>query len=325
MKAIVLKDANTTPTFSDFPIKKEVDKVKVELHASAINHRDLWIIKGQYAGIKYPIILGSDGVGLLDGKKVIINPGQNWGNNQNVQSKDFKILGLPDNGTFAEYVYVDKKYIYPAPKHLTDFEAAALPLGGLTAFRALFTRAKIKKGEKILISGIGGGVALFAMQFAVAAGLEVYVSSSSDDKIEKAIALGAKNGINYTVENWYKNLIAMSGGIDVIVDSAAGPDFNNYLKVINPGGRLVVYGGTRGNIQNLSPQILFWKQVSILGSTMGSDKDFTDMLDFVNKYKIKPVLDSLYDLQDFNIALNRMKTGIQFGKIVLRNMTRMPI
>jgi len=117
----------------------------------------------------------------------------------------------------------------------------------------------------------------------------------------------------------------MSGGIDVIVDSAAGPDFNNYLKVINPGGRLVVYGGTRGNIQNLSPQILFWKQVSILGSTMGSDKDFTDMLDFVNKYKIKPVLDSLYDLQDFNIALNRMKTGIQFGKIVLKNMTRMPI
>jgi len=325
MKAIVLKEANTTPTFSDFPVKKEVGKVKVELLASAINHRDLWIIKGQYAGIKYPIILGSDGVGLLDGKKVIINPGQNWGNNQNVQSKDFKILGLPDNGTFAEYVYVDKKYIYPAPKHLTDFESAALPLGGLTAFRALFSRAKIKKGEKILISGIGGGVALFAMQFAVAAGLEVYVSSSSDDKIEKAIALGAKNGINYTAENWYKNLISMSGGIDVIVDSAAGPDFNNYLKVINPGGRLVVYGGTRGNIQNLSPQILFWKQVSILGSTMGSDKDFTDMLDFVNKHKIKPVLDSLYDLQDFNIAIDRMETGIQFGKIVLRNMTRMPI
>ena len=325
MNAIVLTKANTPPSYENISLKKEEKKVKIRLLASAINHRDLWIIKGQYAGIKYPIILGSDGVGLLDGNKVIINPGQNWGNNQNVQSKDFKILGLPDNGTFAEYVYVDKKYIYPAPKHLTDFEAAALPLGGLTAFRALFTRAKIKKGEKILISGIGGGVALFAMQFAVAAGLEVYVSSSSDDKIEKAIALGAKNGINYTAENWYKKLISMSGGIDVIVDSAAGPDFNNYLKVINPGGRLVVYGGTRGNIQNLSPQILFWKQVSILGSTMGSDKDFTDMLDFVNKYKIKPVLDSLYDLHDFNIALNRMKTGIQFGKIVLRNMTRMPI
>ncbi len=319
MKAIILKQAYTPPSYEEFVLKKEENKVKIKLIASALNHRDLWIIKGQYAGIKYPIVLGSDGIGTYRGEKVIINPGQNWGFNENVQSKNFKILGLPDNGTFGDFIYTESKYIHPKPEHLTDFEAAALPLGGLTAYRALFSRAKIQKKEKILISGIGGGVALFAMQFALATGLEVYVSSSSNKKIEKAISLGAKDGINYTRENWHKDLLNRSGGIDIIVDSAAGTTFNNYLKLINPGGRIVIYGGTQGNIQNLSPQILFWKQATLLGSTMGSEKDFIEMLRFVNKYKIKPILDSLYNIEDINIALKKMEEGKQFGKIVLKN------
>ncbi len=319
MKAIVLKKENTLPVIDDFLLEDKKDKAKVKLIASAINHRDLWIIKSMYAGIKYPIILGSDGIGIFEDKKVIINPGQNWGNNENVQSSRFKILGLPDHGTFAEYVYTPKQYLYPAPNHLTDYEAAALPLGGLTAYRALFSKAKLKKDDKVLIAGIGGGVALFAMQFALAAGLEVYVSSSSDKKIEKAIKLGANGGINYTKKDWHKELKAISGGVDIIIDSAAGAGFSTYLKLINPGGRIVIYGGTRGNIQNLSPQILFWKQISIFGSTMGSDLDFSDMLQFVNKHKIRPVLDSLYNLEDFNIAIKRMEEGRQFGKIVLKN------
>ncbi len=319
MKAIVLKKENTLPVIDDFLLEDKKDKAKVKLIASAINHRDLWIIKSMYAGIKYPIILGSDGIGIFEDKKVIINPGQNWGNNGNVQSSRFKILGLPDHGTFAEYVYTPKQYLYPAPNHLTDYEAAALPLGGLTAYRALFSKAKLKKDDKVLIAGIGGGVALFAMQFALAAGLEVYVSSSSDKKIEKAIKLGANGGINYTKKDWHKELKAISGGVDIIIDSAAGAGFSTYLKLINPGGRIVIYGGTRGNIQNLSPQILFWKQISIFGSTMGSDLDFSDMLQFVNKHKIRPVLDSLYNLEDFNIAIKRMEEGRQFGKIVLKN------
>jgi len=321
MKAIVLKNENTLPIYEDLIFDDKKDKAKVKLIASAINHRDLWIIKGMYAGIKYPIVLGSDGVGIFEGKKVIINPGQNWGEDEKVQSSKFKILGLPDHGTFAEFVYTTKQYLYPAPDHLTDYEAAALPLGGLTAYRALFSKAKIKKNEKILIAGIGGGVALFAMQFAIAAGLEVYVSSSSDEKIKKAVELGANGGINYTKKDWHKELKTISGGVDIIIDSAAGSGFSTYLKLINQGGRIVIYGGTRGNIQNLSPQILFWKQISIFGSTMGSDRDFNDMLQFVNKHKIKPVLDSLYNLEDFNIASKRMEEGKQFGKIVLKNRT----
>ena len=319
MKALILNKPESLPVYSDINPVKTVDKVEVKLLASAINHRDLWIIKGQYAGIKYPVILGSDGVGTYKNRRVIINPGQFWGNNQNVQSKEFKILGLPDNGTFAQSVFVEKQFLYDAPKHLSDYEAAALPLGGMTAYRALFSRAKAKKNEKVLIAGIGGGVALFALQFAIAAGLDVYVTSGNEEKIKKAIELGAKNGVNYKEKNWAKSLKASSGGVDIVIDSAAGNSFAEYLKIINPGGRIAIYGGTQGKIQGLSPQILFWKQVSILGSTMGSDKDFSDMLLFVNKHKIKPVLDSLYDLKEFDIAINRMEAGIQFGKIVLKN------
>jgi len=319
MKASILFKPDSMPEYNEIDLSATEDKVEVKLLASAINHRDLWIIKGQYAGIKYPIILGSDGVGTYKNRRVVINPGQFWGNNQDVQSKDFKILGLPDHGTFAKSVFVDKQFIHDAPEHLTDYEAAALPLGGMTAYRAVFSRAKVKKGEKILISGIGGGVALFAMQFAIAAGLEVYVTSGSEEKIQKAIELGAKAGVNYKEKDWSKSLKSTSGGVDIIIDSAAGNSFAEYLKIINPGGRIAIYGGTQGKINGLSPQILFWKQVSILGSTMGSDKDFKDMLSFVNKHKIKPVLDSLYDLKDFNTAIKRMEDGVQFGKIVLKN------
>ncbi|HHH52041.1 MAG TPA: alcohol dehydrogenase [Bacteroidetes bacterium] len=320
MKAILLNKNDDYPKLVDFDIPKEyLKKEKVQVIAAALNHRDLWIVKGQYAGLKYPIILGSDCVGTHLGKKVIINPGQFWGPDEKVQSKQFKILGLPDHGTMAEYVYVDKQFIYPKPEHLTDIEASALPLGGLTAYRALFSRGNIEKGEKILISGIGGGVALFALQFALAEGLEVYVTSSSPKKIEKAIELGAKGGFDYTDSNYAEKISQSAGEFDVILDSAAGESFNQFLKIIKPAGRIIIYGGTRGKIQNLIPQIIFWKQISILGSTMGSDKDFRDMLDFVNRHKIKPVVDSVFDFINSTEAFKRMERGEQFGKIVLQN------
>ena len=320
MKAVLLSQENSYPEYIDFDIEEHYkNKEKIKITASALNHRDLWIVKGQYAGIKYPIILGSDGMGIYKGRRVIINPGQYWGQDEKVQSKDFKILGLPDHGTMADYVYTDEQFIYDVPSHLSDIEASALPLGGLTAYRAMFVRGKAQKGEKILISGIGGGVALFALQFAKAAGMEIYVTSSSDEKIEKAKSLGAKGGVNYNSEDWAKQLIDISGGIDLIIDSAAGEGFKNYLKIINPGGRIVIYGGTRGKIKELIPQIVFWKQLSILGSTMGSDKDFREMLKFVEEHKIHPVIDSVYKIEDQKDAFKKMESGEQFGKIVLIN------
>ena len=225
MKALVL-EAKDSP----FVIKEvetpslAKDEVLIKIKSASFNHRDLWIQKGMYAGLKYPCILGSDGSGIVDkvgegvdtsllNREVIINPGMNWGDNKRVQSKDFKILGLPDDGTFAEYVKVNQKYVYNKPKNLNFEEAAAIPLAGLTAYRALFSRADQQKSEKVLITGIGGGVALFAFQFALAFGAEVYVTSGNNEKIEKAIKMGAKDGINYKDENWAKGF---KTGFDVI-------------------------------------------------------------------------------------------------------------
>ena len=169
----------------------------------------------------------------------------------------------------------------------------------------------------MLISGVGGGVALFALQFAVAAGAEVYVTSSSDEKISRAIALGAKGSANYTTENWHKTFVKTHGEVDIIIDSAGGNGFAKFLDIAAAGGRIVFYGGGQGLINNLSPQKIFWKQLSILGSTMGSDNEFTAMLKFVETHQIKPIIDSQFSIEQGRQAFDRMANGAQFGKIVI--------
>jgi len=293
-------------------------KISCKVLYSALNHRDLWIVKGQYGQIKYPVILGSDGLLELDGKKYIANPGLEWGDHQAYQGPNFDILGMPSEGCFAERVQVKKSDLYPVPSHLTDQEAAALPLAGLTAYRALFSRAKLEAGEKVFISGVGGGVALFAMQFAISAGAEVYVSSSSKEKIKKAIALGASDGFLYTDEKMHKQVLKSAGPMDVIIDSAGGPGFSKLVNITAKGGRISIYGGTRGKAE-FSPQRLFWNQASIYGTTMGSDEDFRKMVHFVSEFKVKPVVDSIYPLTQLDKALERMSKGGQFGKIVISN------
>ena len=322
MKALVLVAKDQPLMFEDVekPAITEGGYSVVELKAAALNHRDVWILKGMYAGIKYPTILGSDGAGVLpDGSEVIINSGYHWGNNPAAQDKSFRILGLPDDGTFAEYVKVPTENVHPKPAHLTFEQAAAIPLGGVTAWRALVTKCQPKAGEKVLISGIGGGVALFAMQFAVAMGCEVWVTSSSDEKIEKAVALGAKGGANYRSEGWAKSLVEKMGGFDIIIDSAAGDGFAEFIGLCRPGGRIAFYGSTTlGKITNLDPRRIFWNQLSIFGSTMGTAIDFSEMIQFIDKHKIVPIVDSIFELRDGNAALKKMDEGKQFGKIVLK-------
>jgi NADPH:quinone reductase-like Zn-dependent oxidoreductase len=270
-----------------------------------------------YPGIKLPVVLGSDGVGYIDDRRVILNPGLDWGSSQAVQSADFHVLGMPSDGTLQEQIVVPATQVYDAPDHLSDEEAAALPLAGVTAYRALVTKCRPMIGEKVLITGIGGGVALFALQYAVAIGCEVYVTSSSQDKIDQAVDLGAADGALYTDDNWARQIRDLSNGIDVAIDSAGGAGFAEIPGICNPGARIAFYGGTRGKIHGLNPQVLFWRQISIFGSTMGSDRDFVDMLDFVNRHDIIPVVDSIYDLKDVDQAFDRMARGDQFGKIVL--------
>jgi len=301
---------------ADIPVVK-TGEVLIKIKAAALNHRDVWITKGLYPGIKDNVILGSDGVGEYEGKDVLINPNIDWGTSQKYPSTAYSILGMPTNGTFAQFITVAKDRIVLKPSHLTIEEAAALPLAGLTAYRALFSRGKLKKREKVFINGIGGGVALMALQFALAVGAEVYVSSSSDDKISKAISLGAIAGINYKTVDWSEVNKSLANSFDLIIDSAGGEGFKHLLKLAAPGGRIVTYGGTRGVIPAVPPQLVFWKQLSILGTSMGSDQDFTNMLEFVTKNKIKPIIDLVYPLKEGLKAFKRMENGMQFGKIIL--------
>jgi NADPH:quinone reductase-like Zn-dependent oxidoreductase len=301
----------------------------VQVDAAALNHRDVWIKKGLYPGLQFPIILGSDGAGVVEevadgfdngwqGREVIINPSINWGENERVQSKNFRILGLPDNGTFGEFVKVPATNLVAKPPHLDASQAAALPLAGLTAYRALFTRADLQPGEKVLVTGAGGGVSQFAVLFALAVGAEVYVTSGSQDKIDKTMNYGAQGGVNYKDADWANQLKQQAGRFQVIIDSAAGDNFGHLIDLADMGGRIAIYGGTLGNIDGLNPQKLFWKQVSILGSTMGSDRDFAQMVELVSHYRIEPVIDQVFDLNQIEEALTRMEQAQQLGKVVLR-------
>ena len=323
MKAMMLWGLNEPLKLTDWDWGMDLkdEEVEIDLKASALNHRDIWIQRGLYAGIVFPTILGSDGAGILNDKEVIINPSLFWGDSQRVQSSAFQVLGMPIHGTMAEKIRIRKEYVHPKPAHLNFEEAAALPLAGLTAYRALFKRGQVNTNDKVLIKGVGGGVATLAFQFAVTSGCETWVTSSKDWKLEEAINMGAKGSSNYTDRSWSKDLKKASGGFDLIIDSAGGDSFKDLADLANPGGRIVIYGGTTGKIQNLSPQKIFWKQLSILGSTMGSPNDFTEMLHFVNQHKFRPRVDEVFPLDKANEALETLASGKQFGKIVLSNQT----
>ncbi|HOY03900.1 MAG TPA: zinc-binding dehydrogenase [Saprospiraceae bacterium] len=319
MKALILQQIHQPLEYGEStdPVGNK-ETVVVKLMAAAVNHRDVFITQGLYAGIQTPVILGSDGAGEYRGRRVLLYPALEWGDQTTHQGKRFRVLGMPENGTFAEQIAISRKNLFPMPEHLDWQQGAALPLAGLTAWRALFSRCRLKKGEKVLITGIGGGVALMALQFALAAGAEVTVTSGSDEKLEKARTIGAHHTANYREEDWDKRLKKSVGAFDVIIDSAAGDAFSLLVGLASPGARIGIYGGTLGKVGGLSLQPVFWKQISILGSTMGSPQEFGKMLKFVGQHRIITIVDSVFDLKDGNAGLERMDKGEQFGKIVFR-------
>lgn len=319
MKALILRGKDQLLEYADVPSPKpKSGEVIVQLKAAALNRRDYFITKGLYPGIVFPIIMGSDGAGICEGREVLINPNIKWGENPEYQSDEYHILGLPKNGTFAEYVAVEAEKIMDKPKHLSWEQAAALPLAGMTAYRALFTKGGLRPEQHVLITGVGGGVAQFALQFAVAAGAKVFVTSGSEEKIAKAMELGAAGAANYREAGWDKKLAKEATGFDIIIDSAGGESFPPLLKLCYPGARIVIYGGTMGKISHVSPQIIFWKQLSILGSTMATDEEFIAMVNFVDKHKIAPAVDSIFPLAEGNKALEKIAKSEQFGKVVLK-------
>ena len=216
MKALTLCGSDGPSSLSlvdvDVPVPGP-NEVRVKLKCAALNRRDVWMTVGQYPGIQMPAIAGSDGSGTVDavgdgipkdclGCEVVIYPALEWGDDPLCGGKDFRVLGMPDQGTFAEYICVPKSSIYPKPRHLSWEQAAAFPLAGLTAWRAVVTHGEVKKGDRVLVTGIGGGAAGFALLWAKEKGADVIVTSSSRDKIDVAIKEGAVAGYNYSNDSW---------------------------------------------------------------------------------------------------------------------------
>lgn len=307
-------------------------EIVVRLRNAALNRRDLFATQGMYPGVTpdiLPAIPGSDGSGEVaakgdgaegpdEGTEVVINPALYWGDNWRLPGKDYRILGLPDNGTWAQFIKVPGDHVFPKPSHLSHEEAAALPLAALTAYRALFTRGQLQEGETVFVPGIGGGVATFLVQMASAVGATVFVSSGEDEKIEQAKKLGAEGGVNYHSEDWSKELKKMSGGIDLSIDSIGGDAFNAQIQLAKPAGRIVVFGSTAGPAEKTMTIMIALKQLDIFGTAMGSPDDFRSMLEFYEEHSLKPVInEQQFSLEETAAALNLMEEGGGIGKIVL--------
>ena len=304
-------------------------EVIVRLHACGLNHRDVWIRQGLYARIQLPCVLGSDGAGVVEsvgagvdaslvGKRAVIIPCEKWGPNPAVQGKDFLILGMPRQGTMAEKIAVPASMIVELPAHVSFEDAAALPVAGLTAWRSLTTRGGLARGEHVLVTGIGGGVATLALLFAKALGAEVSVTSGSEEKLARAKALGAIAAVSYHAKGWEKELVAQAGRPpSLIIDGAGGDGLNALIGAAAPAARIILYGATRMSPSKLDMARIFFKQVDIRGTTMGTDDEFRSMLALVAEHRIKPVVDRVFPLSQAVEANRLLEESGQMGKILL--------
>ena len=303
-------------------------EVVVALRTAALNRRDVFVRKG-IAPSPLPVIPGSDGAGtvrsvgegvsgLAEGDEVIVYPALGWGGGEAAPGPGFRILGGPDDGTYAELVRLPAENVLPKPARLSWEEAAALPLAGLTAYRALVSRAGMRPGETVLVLGIGGGVATIATMLARGAGCRVIVTSSSQEKLDRARDLGADGGVLYTQDDWVGAVRDLTGGrgVDIVVDSV-GATWADSIAAVRPGGRVVAFGGTGGAKVELGVRAVTMGQVSLLGTTMGSPRDFAGLLAAVEASGWSPVIDSVRPLGEVADAHRREEAGEHFGKLVL--------
>jgi zinc-binding alcohol dehydrogenase/oxidoreductase len=296
MKALVLEKADGL----DCAAIGEVDtpqpaagEVRVALRAAALNHRELWITRGLYPGMQLPTTMGADGAGA------------------------FGCLGMPYAGTIADYICAPADSVVAKPAHLDMAAAAAVPLAGLTAWRALITKAQLKSGDNVLVTGIGGGVATWALTFAKAMGANVFVTSSSQEKIDWAAQMGASGGVNYKEEKWGKALGAMSGGIDVVIDGAPANSVTQYGRTLNMGARVVIYGSTGGMSFEMAATDLFLRHATLYGSAMGSLDDFKSMMAFVREKRLEPAIDQSFPFEQASEALQYLEREHSIGKVVI--------
>jgi len=315
------------------------DEVVVQVRTAGLNHLDIWIRKGRgNLNLSMPHVLGSDAAGIVCavgsnvkntkvGDEVVINPGLSCGycescrRGEQSECISFGIMGMSRPGTFAEKVAVPARNVLSKPAHLNWEEAGAFVLSHTTAWRMVMSKGLVQPGQSVLIHGIGGGVALAALQFAKLAGGQVIVTSSSDEKLRRAKDIGAGYIINYrTVSDMLKYIKDITGGasVDVVIDTVGAATWPIDFSIVRKGGKIVLCGVTSGPATQTDLRTLYWNQLTILGSTMGSDADLSAMFRAITTTRLRPVIDSVMSLVNAREAMARMEAAEQFGKIVLK-------
>lgn len=342
MKAIVFHEHGNLEqvTYADVP-KPEIKahEVLVEVKAAALNRLDLWVLAGWPGlNLKMPHVMGSDGAGIIAevgsqvtgfamGDRVAINPTLCNGDDMFARSgrdnmcDDFAILGEHVDGFYAEYTAVPSRNLLKMPDHASFEDAAAASLVFVTAWHSLISRGNLRPGESVLIVGAAGGVNTASIQIAKLAGAgPIYVVGSSDEKLELARSLGADVLINRNAENWGKAIFKATQrqGVDVVVDNVGAATFFGSLRALKRGGRLLTVGNTSGPKFEIDNRLLFGKQLSIIGSTMGSSADYAAVMEMVFNGRLQPTIDTSYPLSEGLTALNRLEAGDVMGKLLLK-------
>lgn len=314
------------------------DEVLIRVRACALNHLDLFVREGIPA-LKTPLpfwtgsdiagdvaAVGTRVEGVRVGQRVCVNPNLTCGQCEFcMQGEDslcvrYGIVGEHVPGGLAEYVKVRGDSVLPLPDHVTYEDAASFILTNMTAWRMVVTQGQVRPGQDVLILGVGGGVSSTAVQIAKLCGARVFVTSSSDAKLERARALGADVLINYAREDWARVVWERTGrrGVDVVIENVGAATWKQSLRCVRKGGRLVTCGATTGPLGETDIRIVFWNQIHIIGSTMANRKEFHDVMRLFFEGRLKPIVDEVVDLADGAAAQRRLAEGRQFGKIVLR-------
>jgi zinc-binding alcohol dehydrogenase/oxidoreductase len=294
--------------------------VTVALRASALNWHDVLVRQGRYRS-PLPHIIGADGAGVRTdtGEPVVVLPSLNWGDRDDAPGTRWEILGDHTPGTYAELVSVPVDCLAPKPVGMSWAEAAALPLVGVTTYRALFARGRLRAGESMLVIGAGGGIATMAIALAVAAGADITVTSSSTETIEHAVAEGVRGGVLHSETDWPDHARAMSpdnAGFDLILDPVGR--WNESVRALRPGGRLVVLGANAAQTAPMDVRSFYFGQFDLLGTTMGSNRDFVGLLNMIDRCSVRPpVIDREFPLDRAAEAHEYLENGRNFGKCVL--------
>jgi len=299
-------------------------EVVVKLKVAGLNRRDLYIQK-RMGNKEEALILGSDGAGVIEavgegvdqfavGDEVIINPSLRWDKNSDAPPEGFDILGMPDHGTFAEKIVISANQVEKKPHYLTWDEAGVLALAALTGYRAMFTKGKLQEGQTVFIPGAGSGVATYMIQFAHAVGARIIVTSRDKRKREESLKIGADRAID-TSSDWEEELANES--VDLVIDSVGKATFNRSLQVLKQGGKIVTFGATTEDTVDLNIREFFYGQYQLLGSTMGSREELKELIAFMEKHEIRPVIGRTFKLGNIQAAFDFLEVNKQFGKIAI--------